>query len=154
MAEKKKLSLEERIAKQIEKSGEYWDERFRQVEQARHEIAQDFNRRVADAVAEAAEQIEKDIARWYQRLAENNEVSIEEAHRLLKAGELKEFKWTVEEYIEAGRQSNVDGSWIKELENASAKFHITKLEAAKMEIRNSVEWLYTKELNATEEMAK
>lgn len=148
------MTPEEKLKKQQEKGAEYWKGRFEQIEQARHDIAAEFNFRVKEAIQEAMASIERDVAIWYQRIADNNEVSLAEARRLLKAGELKEFKWNVQRYIEAGRQNNVDGSWAKELENASAKFHITRLEALKMDIRNSVEILYAREVNATEEMAR
>lgn len=128
-----------------EKRQEYWLDRFSQIEDARHEAASVFVGRVQEAVREAVVQINADIAKWTERIAKNNEVSLTEAKRLLKADELKEFKWDVEQYINAGRQMAVDGSWMKELENASAKFHITRLEALKMDVRNSVEQLFTKE---------
>lgn len=40
---------------------------------------------------------------------------------MLKAGELKEFKWSVEEYIKKGRENAIDKRWMKERENAGIK---------------------------------
>lgn len=134
--------------KRKEKSQAYWNERFAQIEDARHADAAAFIQRAQEAIREAEERIQADIMKWYQRIADNNEVSLSEVRRLLKANELKEFKWSVERYIEAGRKYGVDGSWAKELENASAKFHITRLESLQIDIRNSMEQLWAKE-NAT-----
>jgi len=140
--------------KQKEKSRAYWKERFEQIEDARHRDADGFIRRAQEAVREAETQIQADILKWYQRLAENNEVSLSEARRLLKGNELKEFRWSVERYIEAGREYGMDGSWAKELENASAKFHITRLEALQMDVRNSFERLFAKENAAVSDAAQ
>lgn len=132
----------------------YWKERFAQLEQAQHKIAAEFDRRVKRAVRDAMEQIERDTAVWLQRLADNNGIRPSEARKFMTASELKEFKWTVEEYIRRGRENSIDHKWEKELENASAKFHITRLDALKMEIRNSVEEMYAKEQNLVGEMAQ
>lgn len=140
--------------KLIERTAQYWKERFSQLEEARHRIAEEFDRRIRKAEAEATQQIQKDVALWYQRLADNNGISLSEARRFLKTSELEEFKWTLEDYIRAGRESNVDDKWAKELENASAKFHITRLEALKMEVENSVQQLYAKERDLTADMAQ
>ena len=45
------------------------------------------------------------------------------------ANELEEFKWTLSDYIKHGQESALNGQWIKQLENASAKFHISKYQA-------------------------
>ena len=52
---------------------------------------------------------------------------------MLNKNELDEFKWTVKEYIKYGEENAIDQRWMKELENASAKHHIDKLTALKLE---------------------
>lgn len=52
---------------------------------------------------------------------------------MLNKNELAEFKWTVKEYIKYGEENAIDQRWMKELENASAKHHIDKLTALKLE---------------------
>ena len=124
------------------RNSEYWKQRFDQVEQAANNKSVKYTKQLEKKYQRAAQQLDKQINAWYQRIAVNNEVTITEAKRLLSASELKEFKWTVEEYIEYGRQNAVDQSWMKELENASAKFHINRLEALKLEARQQVEQLF------------
>ena len=121
---------------------DYWQQRFDQIEQSANNKSVKYTKQLEKKYQRAAQQIDKQINAWYQRIAVNNEVTITEAKRLLSASELKEFKWTVEEYIEYGRQNAVDQSWMKELENASAKFHINRLEALKLEARQQVEELF------------
>lgn len=121
------------------KNNKYWQERFEQIEQAANNKAVRHNSKLEKKYRQAAEEIDAQINKWYNRIAKNNMMSISEARRLLTASELKEFKWSVEEYIEYGRQNALDQQWVKELENASAKFHINRLEAMKLEVRHQVE---------------
>ena len=69
----------------------------------------------------AEREIQADVSMWYARLAINNNVSYQNAIKLLKQDELKEFHWTVEEYIKHGKENRITKDWHKELENASAK---------------------------------
>lgn len=91
----------------------------------------------------ATNSIQMDIGRWYQRLADNNDISYAGAKKLLKKNELEEFKWTVEDYIKAGEENAVDQRWMKELENASARHHISYLEAMKLQMQQHAELLST-----------
>lgn len=89
----------------------------------------------------AIDDIERDIAVWYQRVTENNEISYSAARRMLKNKELDEFRWTVEEYIKRGEENALNQRWMKELENASARVHISRLEAIKLQLRQHAEEL-------------
>lgn len=84
-------------------------------------------------------ELERKINTWFKRLADNNGISTQEAKRLLSSNELKEFKWTLEEYIEKGRANAVNQQWIKQLENASARVHISKLVQMQIELRAEIE---------------
>lgn len=66
----------------------------------------------------------------------------------IQKDELQEFKWSVETYIQKGRKNDIDGRWMKELENASAKVHINRLEAMKIQMQQQVEMLYGNELDS------
>lgn len=91
-------------------------------------------------------EIDDKIRSWYQRLADNNGVSYAEAQKLLSKNELDDFKMTVEEYIEKG----LSGGFEKELENASARVHISRLEALEMELQAHAEELTGKRIARTE----
>lgn len=60
----------------------------------------------------AQAEIERQLSAWYQRFADNNEVTLAEAKRLLTSGELEEFRWTVEEYIRHGEENALTGAWM------------------------------------------
>ena len=90
----------------------------------------------------AAENIEKEISSWYQRFANNNEISMVEAKKLLNTKELSEFKWNVNEYIKFGKENALNQQWMKELENASARVHVSRLESLKLQMQQQIEVLY------------
>lgn len=137
------------------KSSAYWQRRFEELEAALLEKGERYN---ADEVERqfqlAMAEIEKEIARWYQRLGENNEISAADARKLLSRDELKEFHWTVEEYIKRGRESNYTDKWKKQLENASAKVHITRFEALKLQLQQQLEVLYGNQVDGLDKLMK
>ncbi|MFR2815362.1 minor capsid protein [Anaerostipes caccae] len=85
--------------------------------------------------------IEKDLSKWYLRFSKNNEISYVDARKLLNSKELKEFRWNVDQYMEKAK-NNIDGRWTKQLENASAKVHITRLDALNMQMQQHCEQLF------------
>ncbi|EGT3911799.1 TPA: minor capsid protein, partial [Clostridioides difficile] len=102
----------------------------------------------------AINSIEKDILAWYNRFAKNEGISLLEAKKLLNTRELEEFKWSVEEYIKYGKENAINQKWMKELENASARVHITRLEALKLQIQQQVEVLYGNELDGIDKLMR
>lgn len=104
-------------------------------------------RDVEEIYQKAQTELEDKINTWYQRFATNNQISMAEARKLLTTGEMKELKWSVEEYIKHGKENAISGQWVKELENASARFHISRLEALKLQTQQSIEALYGNQLD-------
>jgi SPP1 gp7 family putative phage head morphogenesis protein len=123
------------------KNSEYWEQRFTQLNDALFQRSEAAIKDLEKEYRGAAAAIEKDIEIWLHRIAVNNEVSLAEAKRMLKAGELEEFRWTVSEYIAKGEANAVDGRWLKQLENASARVHISRYEAMLLQIRHNLEML-------------
>ena len=135
------------------KNKQYWRGRFEQLEKASHQNAQSTYSQIEDTFFQVQREIENKINNWYVRFANNNKITMPEAKRLLNSNELKEFKWDVQEYIKYGRENKLNGNWIKELENASARFHISRLEALKIQTQQSLERLFGNELDEVEKMA-
>lgn len=121
---------------------DYWRKRFEQLEEAQLKKGLSYYDDLERQYKLASKSIEDQIAAWYSRFATNNQISFAEAKRLLNSKELKEFKWTVQEYIKYGKENAVNGLWLKELENASARVHISRLEALKLQMQQQVEVLY------------
>ena len=133
---------------------EYWKKRFIELEKSQNEKSNKFLNTLKEEYNKSLAKIEKDMTNWYTRIAENNEVSYANAKKLLDKRDLKEFKWTVEEYIKKGKENAINQKWVKELENASARVHIDKLEAIKIQIQNELELLYTKQNKGIENLVK
>lgn len=122
-------------------NADYWKKRFLQLEAAQNQKGKNCCKEIEQQYRTSIKSIDKKINEWYGRLAANNDVTVQDAYKLLDANELKEFKWDVNQYIKYGRENGVNGRWMKELENASAKYHISRLEAMKMDLRQDIESL-------------
>jgi len=138
----------------MSKSREYWRKRFEMLEQAQHEKSESYYKDLEKAYNKTMQEIEKDIARWYQRFAENNEMTLEEAKQQLKSEELEEFRWTVEEYIKRGKENAINQKWMKQLENASSRVHISRLESLQLQLQQHVEELYGEQIEGFQELMK
>lgn len=128
----------------------YWAGRMKIMEDALKDRSYSYVENMERQFAAAQAEVEKQIAAWYQRFAVNNEISLSDARRLLNRGELSELRWTVGEYIAYGQQNALDGAWMKQLENASARRHISRLEALKLQIQQQAEVLYANQLDSVD----
>lgn len=128
-------------------NAEYWKRRFKLIEEAQHQQGLQCYANIEKQYFEAQKQIESKINAWYQRFADNNQISLIEARRLLNTNELEELRWNVDEYIRYGKANAVSKEWMKELENASAKAHISRLESIKLQMQQSLEVLFGNQLD-------
>lgn len=125
-----------------ERTSEYWQERFRQMEESQHDTSVRTVQEIEQEFRRAEQALDGKINAWYQRFAANNGISMVEARRLLNSDELEEFRWDVQDYIKYGRENGINQQWAKQLENASAKVHISRLEALKVQTQQEIEKLY------------
>lgn len=135
-------------------SAAYWKKRFNLLEQSQHDRGAVAFSRIERQYRAAEKSIEGKIAAWYQRFADNNGISLAEARLWLTAKELKEFQWDIHEYIRIGEENAVNGMWIKELENASARFHISRLEALKVQCQQDIEVLFGSQLDTVDQVMR
>lgn len=119
----------------------YWTKRFSEEENQRNISNKAQIKEIERQYKIAENKIKSDIEKWYIRIADNNQISLADAKKLLNKDELKEFKWTLAEYTQKAKS----GAWKKELENASARIHIRRLEALQLQVKNSIETLRNKE---------
>ena len=132
----------------------YWKERFKQLEAAQNRKGADTYLEIENQYRQAQKEIEGKINTWYQRFAINNNLSMAEARRMLRDKELAELKWNVKDYIKQGQANAFNGQWIKELENASARFHISRLEALKLQTQQSLELMFGNQLDSIDTAMK
>ena len=100
----------------------YWTKRFEEEEKQRNISNKAYAKEIEKQYKIAENKIKSDIEKWYIRIAENNQISLADAKKLLTKDELKEFKWTLAEYTQKAKS----GAWKKELENVSARVHIQR----------------------------
>lgn len=130
------------------KSSEYWQKRFELLEQAAHQQGIQCYADIEKQYRQAQKTMEGQIAAWYQRFADNNGVTLADAKRMLNAKELAELKWDIQDYIRYGKENARNQQWVKQLENASARFHVSRLEALKLQTQQSVEVLFGNQLDS------
>ena len=132
----------------------YWKRRFEALEAASNAYGQQTFRQIEPAFDKAQKEIQNQIESWYGRYARNNNVTMQEARRQLSTTELKEFRWDVNEYIKYGRENDLNQMWMKELENASARVHISRLEALKVRTQQAAEVAFGNEVDCIDAMAR
>lgn len=125
--------------KHRERQLKYWRRRNAELSKIVDAEADEVIRNMREAYDAAAAHIDQQITSWYQKFADDNEITFQKAKQTLDAGELKDFKMTLEEYIRHGEELDEDPSWLKAMKNASAKHHITRLDALKMTAQAELE---------------
>ena len=138
----------------LQRNADYWAQRMKNMEDALLDQSYSYVENL-DAQFRAAEaEIERQLSTWYRRFAANNDITLADAKRLLNSDELAEFRWTVEEYIKHGEENALTGAWMKELENASARVHISRLDALKIQLQQQAELLYSNQLDYIDRAAR
>lgn len=133
------------------KNREYWIKRMEQLEKARFDTSSKRKNELDRAFALAENHMRTKIEYWLNRIAENNEVSYAKARQLLKDQELEDFKMSLEEYIKQGKRLKYTDEFAKELENASARYHISRYEAMLLELKQEAERLHADINNTMDE---
>lgn len=130
------------------RNSNYWRKRSLQLEDALNKKGIEYYHDLERLYKKAAIETEKEISKLYSRLVSNNGITLSEAKKLLTSNELEEFRWSVQEYIKYGKKNKVDQLWTKQLENASLKYRISRLEATKIHMQQQVEVLMGNELDS------
>lgn len=128
------------------RNAEYWRGRALILEEAAHKRAEELTAGLDEIYDEAMRETLKELESWYLRLAKNNNLTLADAKKLLTKNELDEFHWDVEKYIKVGEDHGLEPDWMKKLENASAKFHISRLEAVEVKIQQQIERLHAEQV--------
>lgn len=132
------------------KNREYWRKRFEDLNESLLSESDDYISELESAYELAFNNIENDIRVFYQRFGDNNGLTYAEAVKLLTSKERYGFQMTVDEYIKKGSEIAVSLEWLKELENASTIYHIDRLKALQIQIRQQIEILEAKKLSDME----
>ncbi|MCM1440364.1 MAG: minor capsid protein [Roseburia sp.] len=120
----------------------YWANRMRILEESLLDTGYDYVKNLEQQYDSAIRAVESQISVWYQRFAAENGITLAEARKLLTTQELREFQWTVEEYIKHGQENAVSQAWLKQLKNASARVHVSRLDSLKLQLQQQAETLH------------
>lgn len=126
------------------KNRNYWRDRAEEHKKIVDKDTEQVIRETREAYERSLHHIDGEIARWYQRFADAEEITVEEARQQMTAGELNRYRMTLEEYIARGEQLDLDSSWATALEKASALHHIDRYDALRTIIRAEIEELKAK----------
>ena len=132
----------------------YWRQRSALLEASAHKRADESVRALEDIYQETQREVRQEIESWYARFARDNQLTLAEAKKRLTAGEMEEFRWSVEQYVKVGKQAGLDPAWQKELANASARFHISRLEAVELQIQQQLELLYGNQVDEVDQLLR
>lgn len=136
------------------KNSKYCKIRFGLLEAAQNRLGLQCYAEIEEQYRRAQRQLEAQISTWYQRFADNNSITLAEARRMLTGRELAEFKWDVKDYIRYGEENALNGKWMKQLENASARYHISRLEALKLQTQQSLEVMFGNQMDTIDSAMK
>lgn len=131
------------MPKTPKRNKEYWQKRFKAIEKQNHGKGLKSLAYITLEYEKAEKELNDKINLWYERFAKNNGLTLAEAKKVLNTKELKEFKWSVDDYIKYAEENELNGRWVKELENASARVHIERFEALKLNMKATIERLYS-----------
>ena len=129
------------------RSREYWQERFKELEQARNDFANGIRVDIDEIYSRTIKVIEKDIAEWYQRYADENGISYAQTKKLLTNKELRSFKLDLKTFMEKAQEEGLSEAWQKQLENAYLRMRISRMEAIQLLLQQHLEELFQKQLD-------
>lgn len=135
-------------------NSDYWKNRFTVLEDSLNSYGVEAYVAIEKIFIKVQKEIDLEIEKWYNRISDNNLISMVEAKKFLTTSQLEEFKWTVDEYIKYALENEINDKWVKQLENASAKYHISRLEALKINTQQAMEVAFGNELDSVDQMAK
>ena len=96
---------------------EYWKKRAEEIADLEYSKVEEYRTKMQLEYKDALKSIQRDIEIFYARFAQNNDISLLEAKKLLNSDELEEFKMDLAEFRRLSKQANPD--WEKELVNVS-----------------------------------
>lgn len=124
----------------------YWANRILQQQKEIFENADKLTQNINSQYDKAIKKIVEEIQIFFARFVDNNKnVSFADARKLLTNRQLKLFKMDVKEYIEKGKTLEYSKAWAQDLENASIRYRVSRLEALLFQMRQEVESLSAQE---------
>lgn len=122
-------------------NSDYWRERAMEAQKAQYRRIDKVSQELADSWEKASRELEDKIAAWYSRFASEQGMSLAEAHKTLDTRSMKAFKMSLLDYWAKSWLDDTE-RWKKELEAASARARLSRLEALQLAMRNKLWEVY------------
>lgn len=133
---------------------EYWQERFKELEQARYDFAEDVFNDISGEYDRAIQRLDNELSYWYQRYAFDNKISYQEAKKLLNSKELRQFKTDLKTFIAKAKEADLSEEWQKRLENAYLRMRVSRIEAIQLMLQQHLEVLFGNQLDQLDKKLK
>lgn len=135
---------------------EYWKARALEAKKLTEQEADKTAAYINEQYRKAMKDIDDRVRLWYQRFAENNSMTMQQAKKVLNGPEIANFRMDLKEYIKRGEALNehFDPAWMKRLESASAVHHIQRFEMIRIQTQQAMEELYGNQLDAIDDLAR
>lgn len=126
-------------------SKEYWVKRFEEEEIRNSKVSLKELQIAKKQYRKSIDKINDELRLWYSKYAAENNLSYQDAQKLLTSSEKKKLKLSLEEYIKLGEEQNINFSTNVEklLKQTSSEVHISRLEALKSNLQAELDILYT-----------
>ncbi|MFP5527104.1 minor capsid protein [Peptococcus simiae] len=122
----------------------YWRRRAEQLEQARNKENKGLVQAIARTYNQALRQIDTEMYSHLSKMADKNHLSPQKAAEALSRGELAGYRMDLETFARRARQAGTLTSQMeRELDNASRRVRISRLQAAKDTIRREMQLFYS-----------
>ena len=128
-------------------NAQYWLDRQAQNFLDGEKDALELAKELQENYDRAVNQIQKEINNFYAKFARENNISINEAKKLLDKSELKNFNAQLKEYMEYAEENSFSQSYINELNLLKYKTKISRLEELKANIKFQIAKLQKKNYN-------
>lgn len=119
----------------------YWQQRFEQLEAEQMDKAGKSIGGLKKAYVYALRKLQDEVAAWYARYAQENDMTLSEARKLLDNRELKAFKLTLAQYTEIAQRKNLSNAYIKLLDRASIRARLDRSQVLYIKMVQQVELL-------------
>lgn len=133
---------------------EYWDKRFLLLNEMLLQQGEEYIKSSTKNYIATMLEIEKEINNFFERFANENNMTYQQAKQVLTTQERQAFQMELQDYIAYGQQNNLDDVWIKKLENASTVHRITRLQAIQYQLQQQVEKLQAQKVKGITETLK
>lgn len=116
----------------------YWRKRILQQTEKQMQIDAQVSLSIKQDYERLLHELDKELAVFYARYAQNESISMVEARRLLRDAELDDFRMSLDEF----REKAIAGGFDKELEEIYLRSRVSRLQALQTQIELRIQELF------------